>query len=1474
MRFSKSKSKRLAAILSAIILIPGVSLAADNIDDIMVYRGGADTSIPVYRLHDDGGFETAATAQDITSVINFVKVQAKPGNSSAEKLMCTKDSANDVNCQVFDGAAWGNLLEVSANAGADKAYDLVYEQVSGEAMVCYRSPAINTQTPRCRLWNGAAWGAEFSALAVGGAINTMRLVADPDSDYLAMVTKDGGDDINVQVWNGSAWGNLQEVSVNAGACASCFPYDASWEKSGDDLVVAWFDDATDAVFTREFDKSSFWSAEITNVITGLSTSDNVYVETDNSPDPTSSAILLAVIDDDNTLSANSWNGSVWGTASELSADINGTVAADTHLFDLAFEQRPDYDAVLTYGSTANLLKYRVWDSSTLSWGSELALPTAVEAKDWHQLASDPNRQNIMLAAVGTVNDVDSIEWNGSAWDAGWTSHDTASADVNWNAWFAYDDEDEDHTWPIVSFNSAAQKTNGTGLVDVSIEISDDGLHANRLKIEYETDGGGACDGPWANATLVGPATADTNDTGGPPDVNNAAPYQVGSGTNTRIVTYAGSNTVTFDWNSAADLPSGNATYCLRATGNDDEVDSAAPATTTLVIDNLAPSGLTALDSFGASATVQHLEWTAVTETNFDHYEIWYGTDQTDVQNRAGTAALWDETDFLAMGEATNHHTHITGLNPATSYFYKIWAVDDFGNEQTVADINLSTDPAGDNPPTAGVPGTISQAVDGSGYVTFSTTIYDVDIEEVEMRVRFSPDGGTNFYNAQIVSATVTPGDLVPADTFSIDNGNDFQIGHTDHILLNPASRHPVRLTVVWDSKSASNQNGGLDGQAVNVIIRVTPRDVQGEIGSDNDSAPFALDNSAPTLAMVTPIPNAVSDPTPDLTFSSTAVGDISYGGSCASSDVTAVSGANTITYDLAPAAEGTYGNCTITVTDGFANVSNVLTVPSFTIDATPPTGLTALVAGANTQNSQTLSWTAVTETNFDHYEIWHGTSQANVQNRNGSAAEWDGSDSASMAIRTTTQTTITGLVPATVYYYKIWAVDIVGQEQTVADISIATDANTKPSGTITSITQTTDGSMDVEVFMSLSDADGDILRAKIEYETDIGGGCDGPWSAATLSGPVTASEEDSGGAPNINNALPYRLGSGAGTGIPTALGANAVQFQWDAANDLPTINAQTACLRLTANDANDDQAVPDTQTATIDMVAPTVTAAKINQQMTVDAANPGVAEYGDVILFTWDNSALGDANADVIASVSINLESYGGSVAQTMYDDGTHGDATGADRIYSYALTLETSGLSSASAHPHVTAVDTFGNQASAADDAGMNVNTINRPQFGGSGGSGGLAVPMTIVYYPSVVLAENPTIDIDKGLQALGATIGELIKGELSTVYYKGKDGKRYVFGNDKVYFSWFKDFSGIRVLDASDLAAIPIGGNVTYRPGSRLVKIQSDARVYAVARGGVLRSIPDERRAREVFGDKWNLMIDDIPESFFVNYKIGTSL
>lgn len=147
--------------------------------------------------------------------------------------------------------------------------------------------------------------------------------------------------------------------------------------------------------------------------------------------------------------------------------------------------------------------------------------------------------------------------------------------------------------------------------------------------------------------------------------------------------------------------------------------------------------------------------------------------------------------------------------------------------------------------------------------------------------------------------------------------------------------------------------------------------------------------------------------------------------------------------------------------------------------------------------------------------------------------------------------------------------------------------------------------------------------------------------------------------------------------------------------------------------------------------------------------------------------------------------------------------------------------------------------------------------------------------YSVSDAKAASPSINVDKGLVPSGASVctsDTLIKlASGSAVYYCGADGKRYVFPNDRVYFSWYTDFKNVITLKDAQMASISLGGLVTYRPGVKMVKIESQPNVYAVEKDGTLRWIKSPAIAASLYGTTWNKKVDDISDAFFSSYKMG---
>ena len=124
-----------------------------------------------------------------------------------------------------------------------------------------------------------------------------------------------------------------------------------------------------------------------------------------------------------------------------------------------------------------------------------------------------------------------------------------------------------------------------------------------------------------------------------------------------------------------------------------------------------------------------------------------------------------------------------------------------------------------------------------------------------------------------------------------------------------------------------------DGTYADCTITVT-KIIKNENSESNSSGSltmtsFTVDSTAPTISEVTAVTTPTTDKTPDYTFSSTEAGTITYGGFCSSSTTSATTDNNTITFSTLD--NGTYSNCTITVTDSAVNVSNTLAITDFSV---------------------------------------------------------------------------------------------------------------------------------------------------------------------------------------------------------------------------------------------------------------------------------------------------------------------------------------------------------------------------------------------------------------------------------------------------------------------------------------------------------------------------------------------------------------
>ncbi|MEI6462307.1 MAG: hypothetical protein WCO33_01400 [bacterium] len=314
--------------------------------------------------------------------------------------------------------------------------------------------------------------------------------------------------------------------------------------------------------------------------------------------------------------------------------------------------------------------------------------------------------------------------------------------------------------PILnSITNIAEATDASGQVSFNLSVSDLDLNETKLKLEYSLNNGTN----WYSTYILS-ATPNA----GSIDLNNANVFQIGTANG--IDTSLGPISIAVIWdtrsaqNGSGSLSSTDISNAkIRITPNDFIQDGLAFISDPFTLDNVSPTGLSALNSnsviSGAYKNIT-LTWTSVSETNFNHYEIWYGTNQSDVDNRSGSAIKWDQSNDSNLSNINTVTTQINGFNEHT-YYFKIWAVDNYGNIETVnsSSVYINTKP---NDPSNLGPSSLTD----SSWTSDNTPTLSFDLSD--------PDGGNIKYTIQIDNnSNFSSPELAYTSSFSLNTSRIF-----------------------------------------------------------------------------------------------------------------------------------------------------------------------------------------------------------------------------------------------------------------------------------------------------------------------------------------------------------------------------------------------------------------------------------------------------------------------------------------------------------------------------------------------------------------------------------------------------------------------------------------------------------------------------------------------------------------------------
>ena len=114
--------------------------------------------------------------------------------------------------------------------------------------------------------------------------------------------------------------------------------------------------------------------------------------------------------------------------------------------------------------------------------------------------------------------------------------------------------------------------------------------------------------------------------------------------------------------------------------------------------------------------------------------------------------------------------------------------------------------------------------------------------------------------------------------------------------------------------------------------------------------------------------------------------------------------------------------------------------------------------------------------------------------------------------------------------------------------------------------------------------------------------------------------------------------------------------------------------------------------------------------------------------------------------------------------------------------------------------------------------------------------------------------------------------RSEKNDLYYYAADNKRYIFPAIEVYRSWYGNFitDNLRVESLETLYQTPLGGNVTFRPGT-LMQTPTDPHIYLVINNGQIRPFANEKILEEIYGLNWKQSVYNLENYYFTQYKVG---
>ncbi|MBA3065495.1 hypothetical protein FP828_03285 [bacterium] len=641
-----------------------------TVEGMLVYYSSATSpapqQIPKYRYWDGSAWAGELSAVDVGGIVTPPKV-VRMNPAGDEALMVTVEKTGTVFrlyvSTYTPSGGWGTkgVIELDVGITTKRVFDAAYEQTSGEALIVYRdhgdSDGIYFVT-----WDGTSISAVNGPDAVGdkvGGIQWMRLEAKPGSDEITLVYSDDSGNIYAAVWNGSAFGNSQNLLTGRATANAAQPFDIAYAQSAGVAFVVWVDTATTKPKYKTWDGSS-WSAAAETSHNHSAVGDARWIKA--AANPKNNEIMIGTFDNSTDINAEvfSSTSNVWMNGTEFDGTAGGGLTA--RAVAVSFEKTSGEglivwaDIGVTAGATPAGKTYinGVWATQN---GSQNPINAQIK---WIQLAPDDASDDIFLITLDTANYVYSQRWNGAAWDTlTEISNNSDGANESASMNFPKTTAPADSIAPAAVTSFTASTTSVAGRINLSwINAGDDyriGRFASgsKFRIQYATYTAMA----WGSEATYNVEIAT-------------------SAISAQSVSAYSTSGLIFE-----------TTYYFRIWTGDEITNWSPISVGATAYCRVAPAAITTLSALAIDDGDIQLSWIAPGDDGTNgsitggQWKIRYSTISTVdwTTASAGWTDEYDKYEFLidtSCAALSEHAKTISGLHGGVTYYFRIWTRDE------------------------------------------------------------------------------------------------------------------------------------------------------------------------------------------------------------------------------------------------------------------------------------------------------------------------------------------------------------------------------------------------------------------------------------------------------------------------------------------------------------------------------------------------------------------------------------------------------------------------------------------------------------------------------------------------------------------------------------------------------------------------------------------------------------------------------